>query len=393
MAESPCRAYEQAFARWLGVGHAYSFWKGRVALYAALRAMGITDGDEVVVPGYTCVMAVNPILYRGAKPVYVDIDPATFNIDPSLIESRITPKTRLIIAQHTYGYPAAMDRILDIASRHSLPVIEDCCLALGSRWEGRTVGTLGQAAYFSFQWNKPYTSGLGGMLVTNDDTLAAKVEDVCREERVAPGRRETAMLRAQMAVHRTLVYPKTTVAIQTLFRWLTRTGLVVGSSTTSEFDPAMEADFFKGMGAAQARVGLRRLRRLADNIAHRQRLTRMYKTLLLERGFPTPELPSAADPVLVRYPVRVADKDRALAMAGRHLVELGSWFECPLHPIETPLERYGYEPGLCPASERACREVVNLPVHPRASEASVRRTVAFIAQIGPAAQNEPEGTH
>ena len=157
MAATALEQYQHAFAAALGVGHAYGFWKGRVALYAILKALGIGEGDEVILPGYTCVMAVNPILYLGARPVFVDIDPQTFNIDPGRIEEKLTPRSRLIIAQHTYGYPADLRAIRDLSRRKGIPFIEDCCLALGSRVDGGLTGTFGAAAYFSFQWNKPYT--------------------------------------------------------------------------------------------------------------------------------------------------------------------------------------------------------------------------------------------
>ncbi|MFH1746092.1 MAG: DegT/DnrJ/EryC1/StrS family aminotransferase [Planctomycetota bacterium] len=376
--------YEQAFADSCGARRAFAFWKGRVALYAILRGLGIGAGDEVVLPGYTCVMAVNPIVYLGATPVFVDIEPATYNMDPNQIEAKISPKTKLIIAQHTYGYPANMGAIGDICQRQGLPLVEDCCLAMGSKYAGRQVGTFGVAAYHSFQWNKPYTSGLGGMATLNDEELAEKVAKVCETELRPPGGREVNMLRAQLAVYRTFIYPRTTALAQNLFRFLTRLGLVVGSSSTCEFEPKMEPDFFKGMSAMQARAGLRQIRKRDRIIAHRRQMTALYDELLKERGWPMPALPAELDPVMVRYPVRVMDKDRALATAARHFVELGSWFECPLHPIETPLEAYGYHTGMCPEADRACRETVNLPVHPRTGPGTARKSVAFVANIGPA---------
>jgi perosamine synthetase len=377
-----CMRYEQAFAEFIGARQAFAFWKGRVALYAILKGLGIGRDDEVILPGYTCVMAVNPIVYLGARPVFVDIDAVTFNLDPNLIAAKITPRTRLIIAQHTYGYPADLDAIVDVARRAGLPIIEDCCLALGSRYKGRLVGTFGLASYFSFQWNKPYTSGLGGMAAVHDAELARKIADSCDAEAVEPGAREVNMLRAQLAVYRTMIYPRTTALAQNAFRLLTRLGLVVGSSNPSELYPRMEADFFKRMSALQARVGLRQLSRRDSGMAHRRRLTQIYDELLAARGWPVSKPPADTDPVLVRYPVRVADKPRALSTAARHFVELGSWFECPLHPIETPLEAYGYHSGMCPQSERACRETVNLPLHPRASAATARRSVDFVAGLG-----------
>ncbi len=373
--------YEQAFADWHAQPHGFAFWKGRVALYAILKALGVGKGDEVIIPGYTCVMVVNPVMYLGATPVYVDIDPQTYNTPPDLIEAAITPRTRAIVAQHTYGIPARMPEIMALADRRGIPVIEDCCLALGSRVGGRLCGTYGAAAYWSFQWNKPYTTGVGGLATTSDPALAARIADVCRGERVAPSAREVLMLRAQLLVHSAIVYPRTTAFIQNVFRWLTRKGLVVGSSSKAEFTPVMERGFFKGLSAMQARRGLARLRGIDAAIAHRRRMAALYDGLLRDAGFAAVRRPAECDPVLVRYPVRVADKCRAIAEAPRHAVELGTWFESPLHPQETELGAYGYKVGMCPAAEQACREVVNLPLHPRAGEGTARRTVAFLKKL------------
>lgn len=374
--------YEQAFGQTIGGLQAFAFWKGRVALYAILRALGIKENDEVVLPGYTCVMAVNPIVYVGAKPVYVDIEPVTYNIDPNRIEEKITARTRLLIAQHTYGYPCDMDAIRDISQRKGIPLVEDCCLSLGSTFRGQKTGTFGIAAYYSSQWNKPYTSGLGGMAVTSDPQLAARIQQLRETELIAPSPREVRMLRVQLAVYRACIYPKTTALAQNAFRALTKCGVVVGSSSNAEFSPVMEADFFKGMSDVQAKSGLRQLKRIDRNIAHRRWMAELYDRLLTEKNRPVPAPSRHTEPVLVRYPVRVTDKEKALATAARHFVELGSWFECPLHPIETDMSAYGYRSGLCPESERACREVVNLPMHPRTSASTARRSVDFVASIG-----------
>ena len=379
--------FEQAFAAWLGATHAFAFWKGRVALYAILRALGVGEGDEVILPGYTCVMDVNPIKYLGARPVYVDIEPVTYNMDVRRLEAALSPRTRVILAQHTYGYPCEMDAILDIASRRGIPVVEDCCLALGSTYRGRICGTFGLAAYWSFQWNKPFTTGIGGMVTTSDDALAARIRAVCEAKLQPPSSKAALMLALQRMVYRALIYPRTTALATALFRWLTHKGLVVGSSAEAEFSPVMPDGFFTGASAGQARAGLRQMRRLDENLAHRRAMRKVYDDLLREAGWTVPAIPEALDPILVRYPVRVADKARAIAEApGRH-VELGTWFECPLHPIETPLEKYDYSGGLCPVAEKACRETVNLPMHPRASVRTARRSVAFIAAIGPAPFN------
>lgn len=381
MNNSTLQRYQKEFAGKFGGGSAFGFWKGRVALYAILRAMGIKEGDEVIMPGYTCVMAVNPIIYLGAKPVFVDIDPKTYNMDPNQIEAKISAQTRLIIAQHTYGIPADMDAILDIGRRKEIRVIEDCCLSMGSTIRGQKTGTFGEAAYFSFQWNKPYTSGLGGMALTSNDDLGQRIEELCEHETCEPSSKQINLLRLQLMVYRSFIYPKTTALAQETFRTLNKWGLVVGSSQSSEMTPKMEPDFFKRMSGMQANAGLRQLGKLDENLAHRRKMRALYDRFVDEHGWEGPKISDDADPVLVRYPVRVGDKAEALRRASGHFVELGSWFECPLHPIETDMSAYGYHEGMCPEADKASHEVVNLPCHMRASESTAKRSVAFLAKL------------
>ena len=371
--------YQRQFARFFGADRAFVFWKGRVALYALLRSLNIGDGDEVILPGYTCVMNVNPIKYVGAKPIYVDIEPETFNMNVSLLEEKITDNTRVIIAQHTYGYPCEMDTIMNIAHSRGISVIEDCCLALGSRYKGRMVGTFGLAGYFSSQWNKPYTTGLGGVAITSDAKLAERIESLRADEMCPPSGREVFMLSAQLMIYRLLIYPRTTALAQRLFRYLASKGAVVGSSSAGEYEPVKADDFFKGFSAAQARSGLRRLKKIDHNIAHRLSVALRYDRLLEDKGFKGRNYDGGMmRPVMVRYPLRIEEKAKALEQAARAGIELGSWFECPLHPIETPLASYDYEIGMCPEAEKAGREAVNLPLHPRADEEAVRKSVDFI---------------
>lgn len=371
--------YQRKFARFLGAERAFAFWKGRVALYALLRALDVSQDDEVILPGYTCVMNVNPIKYAGAKPVYVDIEPNTFNMNVNLLEEKITNKTKVIIAQHTYGYPCEMDTIMKIAQSSGICVIEDCCLALGSKYKGRMVGTFGRAGYFSFQWNKPYTTGLGGIVITSDRELAGRIESLATNEMCCPSNREVFMLRMQLIIYRLFIYPRTTALAQSLFRYLTKKGAVIGSSSTSEFEPVKTGDFFKSMSTVQARSGIRQLDKIEKNIAHRRKMMQLYDELLVDKDWkPSKDSRKLAEPVMVRYPVRIAEKDEALAQAAKAGIELGSWFECPLHPIETPLTSYDYELGMCPEAEKTAREVVNLPLHPRTSEKTAVKTVNFI---------------
>jgi dTDP-4-amino-4,6-dideoxygalactose transaminase len=374
--------YEAAFAERFGANRAFAFWKGRVALYAILKALSIQEGDEVILPGYTCVMDVNPVKYLGAKPIYVDIEPVTFNINTELLEDKITKKTKVIIAQHTYGYPCHMDDIMNIANKHGVPVIEDCCLAFGSKYKGKTTGTFGKASYFSFQWNKPYTTGLGGMALVNNAALTEELERLYAEESHKPSRKEVFMLAVQLGIYRMFIYPRTTALAQNIFRYLTKRGIVVGSSSSSEFKPVMAEDFLKRASRLQAGSGLRQFRKIERNIAHRKQIAQLYDELLQQKGWQGRQYDkSVMQPVMVRYPVRIVEKNEALTEAAKAGIELGSWFECPLHPIETPLEVYDYEIGMCPEAEKAGNEVINLPLHPRVNEKVAKRTVEFITRF------------
>ena len=232
--------------------------------------------------------------------------------------------------------------------------------------------------------NKPFTTGIGGMATTHDPALAEKIRSHCHKELHRPGRKAAVMLSIQRMIYRLFIYPRTTALATSLFRWLTRKGLVVGSSSTCELVPEMAEDFFKGMGRGQARAGLRHVRKIEANLHHRREMARTYDRLLHEADWNVPPIPQSMEPVLVRYPVRVADKQRAVHEAPGAKVEIGTWFECPLHPIETPMHLYGYQDGMCPLAEKACREVVNLPTHPRANGKTARRSVAFITDIGKA---------
>src|SRR5262249_1299504 len=143
--------------------HAISCCNGTAALHLALKALGVGAGDEVLVPTLTFVATANAVTYCGARPVFVDAEPATWNIDPAFIDAKITPRTKGIVALHLYGHPADMDPILSVARRHGLFVIEDAAEACGAEYKGRKVGSIGDLATFSFYGNKIITTGEGGM--------------------------------------------------------------------------------------------------------------------------------------------------------------------------------------------------------------------------------------
>ena len=167
--------FEQAVASFVGVPHAIAVSSGTAGLHLCVRALGIQSGDEVIVPSFTFIAAANVVRYENATPVFVDIDRSTLNLDAAEVERMITPRTRAIMVVHTFGVPAAMDALMNVARRHNLLVIEDACEAIGAESGGRRVGSFGDAAVFAFYPNKQITTGEGGVIVTRDERLAGEM--------------------------------------------------------------------------------------------------------------------------------------------------------------------------------------------------------------------------
>ena len=180
--------FETAFAAFCGVKHAIATNNGTSALHLALVALGLQPDDEVIVPSLTYIASANAVRYCNAKPVFVDNDIHTFNIDPEEIESKITPRTKAIMPVHLYGHPVDLDPILKIANDHGLFVVEDAAEAIGAKYKGRIIGGHGNCATFSFFGNKIITTGEGGMVTTNDDGLAERLR-LFRGQGVDPKRR------------------------------------------------------------------------------------------------------------------------------------------------------------------------------------------------------------
>ena len=164
------REFEKLFSAKIGVQHTQAVTSGTVAQLVAMVAMGIKAGDEVITQAFTFVATVESILAIGAVPVIVDVND-TYNMDPDELEKAITPRTKLIVPVHMLGNPCDLDRIMEIANRHNIPVLEDCCEALGATYKGKSVGTLGEAGVFSLDFAKTITTGEGGLVITNDNSI------------------------------------------------------------------------------------------------------------------------------------------------------------------------------------------------------------------------------
>ncbi len=378
--EAARRGYEAAAEAFFGQGRAFAFWKGRIALYAILRALGVSEGDEVLVPGYTCVMVPGPVIYAGAKPVYVDIDPHTYNVRPEQVAEQVTERTRAILVQHTYGLPAPVREIREIAEPRGIPIIEDCCHTFGGKLDGQFLGAFGDAAFFSGQWNKPFVTGVGGLALVHDSDLAERVAAE-QASYPPPGTKQAFMLAAQLLAYETIVFPSVTPLITRMFRWMTAKGLVVGSSSSAEFEPVMPEGYARGPAPIQSRLGRAEIGRIGRNLSRRSHATQRYIRELPKLGYAVPPVEDYPEAMILRFPVRTANKPEALDQASRHGVEIGSWFECPLHPIETDQEAFGYVDGTCPAAEKAAHEVINLPTHRRVSDRTIDKTLQYLRDV------------
>ena len=374
----PVGEFKRRVAAELGDGVSVAlFWKGRVALYALLRAVGVGPGDEVILPAFTCVVVPSAILYLGATPVYAEVDERTYNVDVGRLAARITPRTRVILAQNTFGLSPDSDAILELSRdrRWGRPirVIEDCAHGFGGRYRGRPNGVSAEAAFFSTQWSKPLSTGLGGIAVTRDPEIAERLAAV--ERAATPPTVRERLLLAALARARShpLVEEHHWKAVKA-YRFLGRHGFVMGSSDARELEAPVEPPgFLKGFSPLQATLGLAELERLPARIAHRRRIARLYDERLATLGFPVAAPPDDDGHGHLKYPLRVRRREALLAEAQRRELELGDWFLSPIHPIRSRLDRWRYRVGDNPVAERAAAEMVNLPTHERIDEAWIDR--------------------
>jgi len=379
----------QLFERSLGE-NIFTFWKGRIALFAILKAIGVGPGDRVVIPGFTCFVLPSAISFAGAEPLYADIEPSTFNLSLETIESALHSQehsnVKAIVIQHTFGMPADTERIVSWARRRGIATIEDCAHALGSGYYDRSgkrcaTGTLSDAAFFSSHWNKPVSTGIGGWAVVNDPKIREGVRRFWKEQCVSPTKPETFMLAAQVAAREILTLPRIYWLVRNTYYALYRRGLLVGSSSREELRGEMPSTYAKRMSSFQEWLLKRRLAKCSFD-EHRRWLKHAYDRALKSSGLPVFDVPSYADPVLLRYPVRIKNKNKVLAEAKRHGIEIGEWYT---HPVDKPEDMdtgtLGYNEGMCPEGERASREVIHFPMGPNITEESVGRMVHFVKHL------------
>ncbi|SNY43990.1 bifunctional aminotransferase class I/II-fold pyridoxal phosphate-dependent enzyme/GNAT family N-acetyltransferase [Paractinoplanes atraurantiacus] len=344
------------------------YYRGRVALHAILRGLGVSAGDEVIVQAYTCAAVIEPLQRLQAVPVYVDIDRATYTMDLGRLAAAITGRTRAIVVQHTFGTPVDLDRVLAIAG--DVPVVEDCAHITEPAERG-PVGTSGVAAFYSYEWGKPVIAGVGGKAVVNDERLAATMREQYAAYTSPPARRE-AVMTAQFLAHQVASELGVTWRLRALYRRLSKLGLVVGSYAA---DVAASPEYQWRMTRSVRRRLPRRTAKARNGITRRTTVAARYRAGVTRLGFgvPTPLMPP------LRVPVAVADKQGLLQAAAGLRLEVGDWFATPVHPLTgEALEAAGYRPGSCPNAEWAAKHVVSFPVRADVDPHDVERGIDLL---------------
>lgn len=321
--------FEEDFAKFMGVKYAVATSSGTTALEVALRAYGIGEGDEVITTPFTFIASANAILYTGAKPVFVDIDPETFNIDPDLIEKAITKsasrRTKAILPVHLYGNPCDMTKIMAIAKKHKLAVIEDACQAHAAEWKGKYVGSFGTGA-FSLYPTKNMTTGEGGMITTNDKN----VYEQC------------LLLRAH------------------------------GSKVRYYHDIL---GYNYRMTDMEGAIGIEQLKKLPKfNVARAKNAEYLSKNLSQIKGIKVPKALKQGKHVYHQYTIRVTKefaltRDEVLAKLTEAEIGTAVFYPLPLNR-QVIYQKLGYKPNT-PIADEISNQVLSLPVHPGLKKADL----------------------
>ncbi len=315
--------FEDAFAKYIGLKRAVAVNSGTSGLFLCMPALGIGQGDEVITTPFTFIASATPIMMAGARPVFVDIDPVSLNLDPAKIESRITDRTKAILPVEVFGNPAGMDKVCEIAQKHNLKVIEDSCEALGSTLNGKKAGTFGKMSVFGFYPNKQMTTGEGGIILTDDDDLA----DMCVSLRNQGRAKDGGWLN-----HERLGYN---------FR----------------------------LSDINCALGIVQLSRIEQFKAKRRQVAKWYQEMLADDDrLIVPAEPDDCDLSWFVFVIRLAEgftrrqRDRILEAMREQNIQVSNYFS-PVHLQPFMIERFGYKQGDFPVTESVSQSTIALPFY------------------------------
>jgi len=333
--------FEQVFASYIGTKRAVAVNSGTSGLFLCMLALGIAPGDEVITTPFTFIASAASVMMAGARPVFVDIDPASLNIDPAKIEDRITPRTKAILPVEVFGNPAGLDRVCEIAQKHNLAVIEDSCEALGSALNGKKVGTFGTMSVFGFYPNKQITTGEGGMIVTDDDYLA----DMCVSLRNQGRGKDSSWLG-----HDRLGYN---------FR----------------------------LSDINCALGIVQLSRIDQIKAKRRQVAKWYQEILSDDNrLIIPNEPDGCDINWFVFVVRLADgftleqRDRILQAMKSRNIQVGNYFP-PVHLQPFMVEQFSYKQGDFPVTEAVSKSTIALPFYNNLTKDQIAIVCSILKEI------------
>lgn len=355
------KAFEEEFAAYCGVKHAISVGNGTDGLVISLKALNIGPGDEVITTPFTFFATAESISSVGARPVFVDVRPDTYNLDENLIEAAITENTRAIMPVHIFGQPAEMAKINEIAKKHGLAVVEDACQAVGARYQGERVGGLADIGVFSFFPTKNLGgAGDGGMITTNDDRLAA----ICRALRVH-GSGEGGRLAYN------LLYATDEEELEE----------AAGDSTV--YDPRKYYNYLIGhnsrLDEVQAAILRIKLRQLDRYNQARQTIAAFYNRQLAETTYVTPTPPENTESVYHLYVLQAENRAQVVRHLADKGIATGIYYPVPLHRQKA--YRYlNYQTGDLPVAEYLCQRTFAIPCFPELTPAEQAYIVAALKE-------------
>lgn len=351
-----------AVAEWFretySVDHVCFFQSGRVALYEVLTALGIGDGNEVLVQAFTCVAVPNSVMWVGAVPVYVDID-ESLNVDPKDAAKKITPRTKAIIVQHTFGMPADVVAIMKLAKKYKLLVIEDCAHAIGATYEGKKLGSYGDAAFFSFGRDKAVSSVWGGAAIINRSCpVKSAKERIKHAEQKLPD--PGVFWIFQQVLHPVAfswILPTYRLGIgKALLVLLQRLHLLSKPVAPEELRGRQPEGAFTRYPNALAQLLEIQLKKLPEMIRLRRQAVAYF-----EQYFGKATIISRSGASYLRYPLLVNNPLDAIRVAKMNGILLGNWYHNVIDPYHTDFAAIGYVRGSCPRAESAAAHILNLP--------------------------------
>lgn len=367
---------EGEFKQYLGVKYAVSFNSGRSAFYAILKALDEPKSSEVLLQAFTCNAVPNPVLWANLEPIYVDCNKDDFNLSVRDLEAKISPKSRIVVVQHTFGQPANMSQIRAFCASNNLILIEDCAHSLGAECNHVKVGAQSRAAFFSFSRDKVISSVYGGMAVTNDDKLGEALRQAQGKMGLPSPFWVFQQILHPILLHYIILPVYNFLDLGKLFLIFSQITHVLSKAVSFEEKRGLRPDYFpKALPNALAAMALNQFSKLEKFNSHRQKIAEFYFEELGETKFSLPK----NDGIFLRFTIKHPKAHEILYEAWhKQNILLGDWYTTPIAPFDTRLDEMKYKTGSCPNAESLAKQTLNLPTHINISQKDAERIANFL---------------